>query len=144
MSSPQLRKQAADISPKCFVIFPYIDIDRKHYRHASFTWVLFCICVDDSDTIINDLDTMSDNNNFLCNNITEPPLLKDWTTSQHNHTLVIIVALSILYYAQSEQSNIIQRVNTQFAFANNILKRFVESFHQMGTLVSYESLCYDF
>ncbi len=46
----------------------------------------------------------------------------------------------MLCYARSERSNIVQRVNTQFAFANNVPKRFVESFHQMGFLVLYKSL----
>ncbi len=47
----------------------------------------------------------------------------------------------MLYYARSERSNIVQRVNTQFAFANNVPKRFVESLHQMGLFVLYESFC---
>lgn len=36
-----------------------------------------------------------------------------------------------------------QRINGQFAFANNVPKRFVEAFHQMGMIVSYESICRD-
>lgn len=89
---------------------------------------------------MNDPDVMGDEDVSLCNNMTEPPLLEDQTSSQHNHALVAVVALSMLYYAQSEHFNIIQKLNTQFAFTNNVPKRFVESFHQMSTLVLYESL----
>lgn len=35
--SPQLRKQALDIFPESFKIFSYVDVDRKHCRHVSFT-----------------------------------------------------------------------------------------------------------
>ena len=59
---------------------------------------------------------------FLCNNMTETLLLKDRTNSQHNYALVVVMTLRILYYAQSKCSIIVQRVNTQFAFANNVCK----------------------
>lgn len=48
----------------------------------------------------------------LRNNMTEPPLLKDQTISQRDSALIAVVALEILYYAQSEHFNILQRVNT--------------------------------
>lgn len=65
ISSPQIRKQAADISPENLETFLYIDIDIKYYRHTSFTWALLCICVDDLDTIMNKLDTMGNNDILL-------------------------------------------------------------------------------
>ncbi len=68
--------------------------------------------------------------------MTESPWLEDWTNSQRNCTLIVVVALGILCYAQSKWSNIVQRVNIQFAFANNVLKRFVESFHQISPFIS--------
>lgn len=34
-----------------------------------------------------------------------------------------------------------QKINTKFAFANNVSKQFMELFHQMSIFVSYESLC---
>lgn len=52
--------------------------------------------------------------------------------------MIAVLALGMLSYIQSEHFNIVQRVNTQFIFANNILKQFVESYYQMGFLVSYE------
>ena len=73
----------------------------------------------------------------------EPSLLKNRIISQHNRVLITVVALGKLYYIQNEYSNIVQRVNTQFTFTNNVPKRFMESFHQIGYLVSYESLCCD-
>lgn len=45
----------------------------------------------------------------------------------------------VLTYAGNERSNII-RVGGQFAFASNVGKRFVEAFHQIGILLSYESV----
>ena len=54
-----------------------------------------------------------------------------------------IVCLSMLCYAQNKRSNILQKVNGQFAFANNVPKRFVKAFHQMGMIVLYESICRD-
>ncbi len=57
----------------------------------------------------------------------KPSLLEDWTTSQHNHTLVTVIVLLMLCYIQNKYSNIVQKVNIQFAFANNISKCFVKS-----------------
>lgn len=132
----------ADISLESFEIFLYINVNRKYWRHVPFTWAIFCICVDGSDAIINDPDVIDDKDVLLYDNITKPPLLEDRTSLQRNCALVAVVALSMLWYVQNECSNIIQKVNTQFAFANNVSKRFVESFHHISTLVSYESLRY--
>lgn len=77
ISSPQLRKQAADISPESFETFLYVDVNREHQRHAPFTRALLRICVDGSDTIINDPNAIDNKNVPLCNNMTEPPLLED-------------------------------------------------------------------
>lgn len=72
--------------------------------------------------------------------MTEPPLLENQTISQRSRNLILVVALEMLYYAQIDRFNIMQRVNTQFAFPNNIPKRFVESFYQIDFLIIYESL----
>ena len=85
-------------------------------------------------------NVMNNNDIFLYNNMTETPLLENQIISQHNYALFAVVALSMLCYAQSKRFNIVQKVNTQFAFANNILKQFIELFHQMKTHVLYESL----
>ena len=53
------------------------------------------------------------------------------------------MALEMLCYAQSKCSNIVQRINIQFIFANNVFKQFVESLHRIGLFVLYESFCYD-
>ena len=65
----------------------------------------------------------------LYNNMTKSLLLKDWTTSQHNCTLIAVVVLEMLYYAQNKHFNIVQKVNTQFAFVNKVPQWFVELFH---------------
>lgn len=85
--------------------------------------LIFCICVNSLKTIINNLDIINFYNiSFLCNNMIESFLLEDCTTSQYNYTLITIVTLKILYYAQKTYSNIVQKVNIQFSFANNVLK----------------------
>ncbi len=141
ISSPRLKKQVADVPPESFESFLYVEVDREHRRHAPFTRSLICTCVDNSETIIKDPDLI-DLHSIppLRDNMTEPPLLEDWTTFQRNCALITVVALGMLCYTQSKRSNIVQRVNTQFAFANNVPKQFVESFHQMSLLVSYKSL----
>lgn len=96
--------------------------------------------MDSLETIIKNPDSIDLYSVFsLRNNITESPLLKDRTTSQRNRALIAVVTLKILYYAQSKRFNIVQRVNIQFAFINNVLKSFVESFHQMGFFILYKS-----
>ncbi len=47
---------------------------------------------------MNDPDIMGNEDVPLRNNMTEPPLLEDWTSFQSNRTLVAFVALSILSY----------------------------------------------
>lgn len=81
ISSPHLRKQVIDISPESFELFSYIEIDRKHQKHALFTQFLICICMNSSEIIINNPDA----NNFynislLCNNMTESLLLENRIT----------------------------------------------------------------
>ena len=123
ISSPRLKKQAADISLESFESFLYVEVDKEHQRHAPFTQSLICTCVDSSATIINNPDSIELHGILpLRDNMTEPPLLKDQTTSQCNRTLIAIVALRMLCYIQSKRSNLVQRVNTQFTFANNISK----------------------
>lgn len=67
ISSPQLRKQAADISLESFKTFSYVDIDRKYCSHARFTQALLCKCVDILDAIINISDTIGNDNISLRN-----------------------------------------------------------------------------
>lgn len=140
ISSFQLLKQVVDISLEGFETFLYVDIDKKYQKHIPFTQALHYKCVDSLDTIMAHPDAVDNYNIFLRDKMMEPPLLKDQITSQCNYVLVVVIALSILFYAQNKRFNIIQRVDTPFAFANNSSKRFVELFHQIGTFVSYKSL----
>ena len=54
ISSPRLRKQAANISPESFESFSYVEVDREHQRHVPFTQSLIRTCVDSSEIIIED------------------------------------------------------------------------------------------
>lgn len=93
---------------------------------------------------MDDPDAMGNNDIFLYNNITEPPLFEDRTISWCNCALVVVMAPSILCYAWNKRFNIVERINAQFVFTNNILKKFIKSFHQMGTFILYKSLHCDF
>lgn len=75
------------------------------------------------ETIIDDPDLIDLYDiSSLCNNMTFPPQLEDWTTSHCDYALIAVVALQILCNIQSKRFNIVQKVNTQFAFANNVFK----------------------
>ncbi len=67
-------------------------------------------------------------------------MLCDRQNSRRNRLLVAVVALCLLSYACSKQSNVFQTIVGHAAFAHNIPKRAIETFHQMGLTVSYESI----
>lgn len=67
-------------------------------------------------------------------------MLNKRQNSWKNCSLIAIIALYLLCYAQSEKSNIFQAITGYAAFAYNIPKYAVETFHQMGLLVLYESI----
>lgn len=141
ISSPRLRKQTIDVFLESFKSFLYKEVNRKHQRYTLFTRSWICIYVDSSKTIIKNLNLIDLHSILLLrNNITKLLLLKDWITSQYNRVLIAVVALEMLYYTWSEHSNIMQRVNIQFTFANNVLNWFVKLFHQIDLFVSYKSL----
>ncbi len=77
-------------------------------------------------------------------NLDDFPLLSDWQNSCHNSSLVAVVALYLLSYARSKQSNVFQTVIRYATFAHNIPKRVVGTFYQMGLAVSYKSICRTF
>lgn len=146
ISSSCLKKQVTNKSQESFKSFLYVKVNRKYPRPVLYTWSLICICIDSSETIIENPDLIDFHGiSFLRNNMTKPLLLEDRITSQHNYAIITVLALGMLYYVQSKHSNIVQKVNIQFvfAFANNVPKRFAESFHQMDLFVSYKSLCCD-
>lgn len=100
ISSPWLRKKAANVSSESFESFLYVKVDRENQRHASFTRSLIRTCVNSSDIIIDDPDAINFHGILpLRDNMTESPLLKDRTTSQRNRALVAVVALGMLCYA---------------------------------------------
>lgn len=61
-----------------------------------------------------------------------------------NRSLVAVVALCLLSYAHSEQLNIFQTIVGHVAFAHNIPKYAVKTFHQIGLAISYKSICCTF
>ena len=99
ISSSSLKKKATDISPESFKSFLYVKVGKEYRRHASFTQSLICTYVDSSKIIIKDPDSIDLYGILsLCNNMTKPPLLENWTTLQHNCILIAVVALGILCY----------------------------------------------
>ncbi len=68
------------------------------------------------------------------------PLLSNWRHSYCNHSLVAVVALYLLSYSRSKQSNVLQTVVKHAAFAHNIPKCAVVTFHQIELAVSYKSI----
>lgn len=97
----------ADVSSESYETFSYGAIDKDYCRYASFTSALLYTYVNCLNVIMNDPDTMDNNNIPLCNHMIEPLLLKDRMSFQRNYTLVVVIALSILCYAQSKRSHIV-------------------------------------
>ncbi len=121
-----------DISPENLEGFSYIAVDIEHRRDAPFTRSLLRVYMDSLNSIIPDPDVINDDGFALRNNMRDPVLLENQTNRQRNRPLIAVIVLAMLSYARSERNNLVQRVNTQFAFANNIPKQFVELFHQLG------------
>ncbi len=99
--------------------------------------------MDSSDSVIPDPDVIDNDGFALHDNMRNPVLLENRTNRQRNRPLIAVIALAMLSYARSKRSNLVQRVNTQFTFANNVLKQFVELFHQLGLMILYESFRHD-
>ncbi|MCJ1342648.1 hypothetical protein MMC31_000835 [Peltigera leucophlebia] len=58
-----------------------------------------------------------------------------------NKALIAIVCLSLLGYTYNKNINLLQVVNRYFGFAQNVPKRCIEVLHQMGVMVSGETIC---
>ncbi len=74
-------------------------------------------------------------------NLDSFPLLYDRKNFCCNYLLVAVIALCLLSYVRSEQSNVFQTIVRHTAFAHNIPKRAIETFHHIRLTVSYESIC---
>lgn len=99
--------------------------------------------IDNNTSIITDPNIAFANKPLLFkDDIEMNRLLTEKTRPTRNQSFVAIVCFSMLYYARNKYSNILQRVNGQFAFTNNIPKKFIKAFYQMGIIVSYESICH--
>lgn len=57
-----------------------------------------------------------------------------------NRQLIATSALSMLAYAHSEDSNLFQVIMGYYAFTSGFKKRSMEAFHQIGCMVTYESV----
>ena len=55
-------------------------------------------------------------------------------------TLYAVVVMCILCYSCNKRSNLFQAVNGHLLFAHNILKQYIEIFHQLDIIVLYESI----
>lgn len=118
-----------------------VAIDRVHKQKVPFIRFFLQTYVDSHNYIIDDLNLdLVDNIPLLYDNIVDPLELKKQNLSKRNRALISVVSLALLYYGQNEHSNILQRVIGHYAFSGNISKRSVESFYQIGIIVSYESI----
>lgn len=126
------------MNPQTLRTFSFVAIDRAHKQEAPF---LLRACVDSHDRIIDDpnLDLANDIP-LLRDNMINAPELEEQTLPKRNKALISVVSLALLCYARNERSNLFQRVIGHYAFSGNIPKRSVESLHQMGIIVSYESI----
>ncbi len=70
----------------------------------------------------------------------DPPELEEQNLPKRNRALISVVSLALLCYARNERSNLFQKVIGRYTFSANIPKCSVESLHQMGIIVSYESI----
>ncbi len=139
--SNQLRLPVEEMNPRRLREFLLVAIDRVHKQESPFTRSLLQACVDSHDHIIHDLNLdLADDIFLLCNNIVDPPELEKQNLSKRNRALISVVSLALLCYGRNECSNMFQRVIGHYAFSGNISKRSVESFHQIGIIVSYESI----
>lgn len=59
-----------------------------------------------------------------------------------NKPLIATICLCFIGYRRNKNANLLQIVNGYFAFAQNIPKRCLEVFHQMGLIVSGETVCH--
>lgn len=69
----------------------------------------------------------------------KPPIEQGVAT--RNKNLVSIISFCLLSYSCSKRTNLFQMLNGHFLFANHVLKRALESLHQMGIVVSSETVC---
>lgn len=136
--------RASDVNPQQFKLFLFETIDKEHWPNAFFTQMLLRAC-------FNSYIGIFDNPNIdftedllqIRDNMKQFRLLGEKTNSTCNGAPIPVIYLLMLCYACNKRSNMMQRVVGQFVFAHNISKRFVKAFHQMGLMVSYESIYRD-
>lgn len=61
----------------------------------------------------------------------------------YHQVLVAIICLYMLYYTWNKHLNILQKVNGQFIFTNNILKRVFEAFYQKNIIILDKSFSHN-
>ena len=147
--SKNLRLKSSQLSPERILDFSFSTLDQIYLEQAPFIRSILRTCISSSTKVLTtDATNLADNVTPDINdemvlyreNLDQFPLLNEQQNSRRNRSLIAIVALCLLCYARSEKSNIFQAVTGHAAFAHNIPKRAVETFHQMGLLVSYESI----
>lgn len=62
------------------------------------------------------------------------------TDRHRNKPLIATICLCLIGYGCNKNANLLQIVNGYFAFAQNVLKQCLEVFHQMGPIVSSETV----
>ena len=147
--SKNLCLKSSELSPEKILDFSFSTLDQVHLEQAPFIHSILRTCISSSTEVLTaDMINLADDVTpdirdkmvFYRENLDQFPLLNKRQNSWKNRSLIAIVALCLLCYAQSEKSNIFQAVTGHTAFAYNIPKYEVEMFYQMGLLVSYKSI----
>ena len=147
--SKNLRLKSSQLSPEKILDFSFSILDQVHLEQASFIHSILRTCTSSSTKVLTaDMTDLADDVTpdirdkmvLYQENLNQFPLLNERQNSRRNCSLIAIVALYLLCYAQSKKLNIFQAVTGHAAFAYNIPKHAVETFHQIDLLVLYENI----
>ncbi len=140
-SSNQLRLSIKEMNHWQLKEFSLVAIDKAHKLEAPFIHSLLRTCINSHDHIIDNANLdLVDDILLLCDTIVDRSELKEQNLSKLNKALIFVVNLALLCYGQNEHSSMFQRAISYYVFSGNLSKRAVESFHQMGIIVLYESI----
>lgn len=147
VNSKCLRLESSQLSPEKILNFSFSEIDSFHRDQAPFIRSVLRSCTSGTSEILSEalegleeIPDIRDEMALYREKLESFPLLSERQNSCRNCSLIAVIALFLLSYARSEKTNIFQAIVGHAAFAYNIPKRAIETFHQMGVIVSYESI----
>ena len=169
-ANPKLQLASNDINPDAFhflfagiykiqkICALFLVSILKTFATVRDCRALWCKTIADQRTNIEDQD--SENSKDLVDESDTDPIetrellllqnniprianksLIEQSVARKNKKLVSIIFLCFLSYSRSEQTNLFQMLNKHFLFANYVSKQAVETFHQMGFVVSSKTVC---